>query len=811
MDTTVTFWSVFVRRVHMLVGLLFFNAAMCSGDEKVFRGADEKTPSRAMYFDWINHAWEGANESVTMANLDFFKWLHDEYGMKLDIYLLDAGTIDGWKNYDSMDSDSFKKRFPNGLKPIYEKAKSFDCRIGMWLGPDGYGDTPEEEEARRDILIKLCRDFNCALFKFDACCGNLRDGKLDAFTRTMKACRNFSPDLIALNHRIDLNEEARQHMTTWLWEGAETYIDVHMPTKQVATHHRVGALSRGLPPGLSRLTEDHGVCLSSCLDYWEDDLILQAFNRCLILAPEMYGNPWLLRDDEFPKLARIYNLHRRYREILVNGMALPRRYGPHAISRGNETTRFVTLRNLSWNPTKYPVRLDSEIGLTAEGDVELRQFHPSEKVLGTFKHGSTVEVEVPPFRSCLVMATTQPVNEVGVSGCTYEVVRDIPGKPVIMKLMGLPGTRALIRLSPGDSKLSKAILDGKANKKLLAGNSIEVRFPGKVLECPLHRKLGDLTPCDVPADAEALYEATCFAADNNALEIRSLDRSGLTKVPHVQRARDAFFNQARFRELGIWDKNLFDGKLGTFFHCPEEYLGLIEIPGIIRGGALRVDFDEPVSLDKLVIKTINGQYGERVETPAAVSADLKAWTPISLVGKGNTITATIAAVTRVRYLRIGGYFGKVTEIEGYKGSTKLDRSAWRASLVFGLYEKAPLVHTWSTSCTLGEIPRNGYLTIAVHGLHGAEGAYAAIRVDGKYVGAPDRSVSYHTSAWECGVREHQWNYTYYIPVTSEMEGKKIDVVVLGVGNRMKVNTIRPEAWITAYPVPFEMKELVLER
>lgn len=120
-------------------------------------------------------------------------------------------------------------------------------------------------------------------------------------------------------------------------------------------------------------------------------------------------------------------------------------------------------------------------------------------------------------------------------------------------------------------------------------------------------------------------------------------------------------------------------------------------------------------------------------------------------------------------------------------------------------------HAWSTSCTLGEIPRNGYLAIAVHGLHGAEGAYAAIRVDGKYVGAPDRSVSYHTSAWECGVREHRSNYTYYIPVTSEMEGKRIGVVVLGVGNRMRVNTIRPEVWITVYPVPLEMKELVLER
>ena len=101
--------------------------------------------------------------------------------------------------------------------------------------------------------------------------------------------------------------------------GCETYIDVFRNNTQTATHHRAGALSRGLLPDLTRTLEDHGVCISSCLDYWEDDLILQAFNRSLLLAPTIYGSPWLLRDEEFPKLARIFNLHRRYGKILVKG------------------------------------------------------------------------------------------------------------------------------------------------------------------------------------------------------------------------------------------------------------------------------------------------------------------------------------------------------------------------------------------------------------------------------------------------------------------------------------------------------------
>jgi hypothetical protein len=33
-------------------------------------------------------------------------------------------------------------------------------------------------------------------------------------------------------------------------------------------------------------------------DGWEDDLVLQVFNRVLILSPRLYGNPWLLVELE---------------------------------------------------------------------------------------------------------------------------------------------------------------------------------------------------------------------------------------------------------------------------------------------------------------------------------------------------------------------------------------------------------------------------------------------------------------------------------------------------------------------------------
>jgi len=229
------------------------------GGQHPLAGADESTPSRSHYFSWINNTNEGSTEAQTLANLDFFKWLHDEYGMELDIYAFDAGTIDAPRYYGSIYSDRFKEHYPNGLDPIYEKARSFGCRLGVWLGPDGFGDTPEEEKARTAMLVKLCRDYNFHLFKVDAVCGQLRTEKQDAFVRMLKECRKYSPDLIVLNHRLNLGHGV-PHVTTRLC-GGEAYIDVWRSNRTAATHNRACTVAMGIPVDrdsgkLQRLVED---------------------------------------------------------------------------------------------------------------------------------------------------------------------------------------------------------------------------------------------------------------------------------------------------------------------------------------------------------------------------------------------------------------------------------------------------------------------------------------------------------------------------------------------------------------------------
>lgn len=731
-------------------------------ESKVFPGANESTPSQAHYFTWINNTNEGPMASQTKANLEFFQWLHDEFGMVLDIYAFDAGAIDAPRYYGSTSTRKFKQQFPTGFDPFAKQADGFGSRLGVWLGPDGFGDSAEEEAARIDLLAGLCRDHAFKLFKMDAVCGQLRDEKQDSFIRLMQACRKHSPDLIVLNHRLNLGE-AEPYVTTFLWEGAETYIDVHMSNNMTATHNRAKALDRGLPPELKRLAEDHGVCLSSCLDYWEDDLILQAFNRSMILAPQLYGSPWLLRDDEYPKLARVFNLHRKYRDILTKGMVLPEEdYGKHAVSRGDGKTRLITLRNLSWEPVNYEVAVDLSIGLEGKGVREARLFHPYEEILGRkIPVDGKVTVTVHPFRAALLMVTTETCDEPALESGPYRVVKHLQGqKPVMEKLEPI------------------------------------------TLKKPWHRKLADLKPSDLPSDWQGLYEATVFAADNNALELRSLERSGVSQIPAVRNARQEFLDQELMQSRGLSDAYMFDGDPATVFDVFVRNRDMR-----INEGCLRVDFGKPVAMGRMEIHTqaLDSNLIKNELYGAQFSSDLINWTSsLEVIVRGSTLQVYSPA-GEWRYFRMRMAPERVAEIEVWKGDRKLPCSNWKGSNLFAHPEVVPAVAAWSAKLTLDEVTPTSYLCVAVEGQHGVEGCYAALKVADAIIGAPGRAASYPSNTWEYPARSQKTGYTYFIPVDSSMVGKELEVVLLGMKDGGK--ELEPAVWLTARELPFVAKSV----
>ena len=73
-----------------------------------------------------------------------------------------------------------------------------------------------------------------------------------------------------------------------------------------------------------------------------------------------------------------------------------------------------------------------------------------------------------------------------------------------------------------------------------------------------------------------------------------------------------------------------------------------------------------------------------------------------------------------------------------------------------------------------------YLSVALEGKHGVEGAYAAVEMEGSAIGAPDRAPSYLGNVWESRIVFMDHHYTYYIPVTEQMLDRELTVWVMQV-------------------------------
>lgn len=749
---------------------------------KATSGADEKTPSLPQYFSWVNSTNEGSTEEQTVTNLEYFKWLHDNYGMKLKIYAWDAGNLDGCGFYDNpYESEKLKKQYPRGYKPCVDKAAEFGCHLGVWGGPDGYGDTPEEEKKRHDLLVHLCRDFGFMQFKFDAVCGWPREKSHLMFKRTMDECRKYVPDLIVLNHRLWLGE-GEIAATTYLVEGVETYIDVHTFNEISGPHHRMAPLTRPLVPGLKRLAEDHGVCISSCIDYFEDDIIVQAFARCLILAPEIYANPWLMRDDEQARLAKIYNVHAKYADILVNAFPLSEEiYGKNAVSRGDGDTRLITFVNSSWEAKKVSITVGDEIALSDCDGKEyiVKSIHPYEEYIATAKAGDKVTIEIEPARAALILVQEKSKFEKEdfvLTGCKYETVYG-------------PGAEAdKVRIY-------------KANGPIGSIGKRSVDYAAIVGDTTIAHpvSLGLLKSAPIPANLEQLYEATCFAADTDSLEAQSLKRSGDTKIPQVKAARDAFFAQETYTARGTEARAMFDGNPDTFFDAESKFMNTR-----LEGGCLRVDLGKVYDISRIEIEAfaVNEPWKQISEATfgelAEVSADLAKWTGAPLSGVATTAekwttpvvmssvhnmeyhdgqkrTAIYTVNGAARYFRLPAPMDRIYAFTAYDmAGNKIDLEAPHGNNTLAPFDKVNFISARALTVKLPEDYADGaYIAIGTDGIHGVEGVYCSMEFDGQAIGAYDRACSYPFNNWEYIAAHPESGLTYYFRLTPEMKGKEV--------------------------------------
>ena len=753
-------------------------------------GAGEKTPSIPYYFSWINNTNEGSTERQTLINLVFFRYMRDTYGMQIRIYAWDAGNFDGAaQGYGDLNGAKFRAQYPEGYRNVVRKAAELGIRFGLWGSPDGFGDTPETQKERVDFFVHLCRDYHFAAFKLDGVCGTLRPEKAKAYAAMIEECRKYAPDLILLNHRLDFYE-AQKYITTFLWNGEETYTDVFAHNRVTAPHNRAYTFSRGHVTddngNLIRLAEDHGVCLSSALDYFEDDLIYQAFGRCLIAAPEIYGNPWLLKDAELPRLARIYHLHARYAEILVNGMLLPPELGANAVSRGDGKTRMICTGNDSWKPKTVTITLDA-IGLApGVGDVMVALRHPWDEYLGTFAENDRVSVTLPPFRAVLIEAASVETAAPVLTNCAYSVIKETDA--------GLPEQIDLLRCGEGEIRLLQN-----------GGSSFyrNCKPLDRTERAPVY--LGELTACvETPAEGETLYESAMFAICNDSLEARCLARAGETAIPEVRAAREAFFAQDTYRLRGTEAAAMFDGDPDTFFDGQSR--NYCDRALRIDGGCLRIDLGEIVEADCVAIECFSTDEPTR-EVPAQqippfaqYAEDFSDWqrsgeAQITARGKmtqkivkftvhtlydaeGRRLRVSYPIGGKLRYLRIAEPMDRIFSVTLFKDGKPLKLSAPFANNLQAHAAKKPVKLVKYADFTIPPHRKGAYLAVGVNGDHGAEGVYCTAQLDGSLRGFSGRAPSYKANVWEHLVCNEPLNNTFYFPLPEDAAGKTIRLYAL---------------------------------
>ncbi|MBR2868632.1 MAG: hypothetical protein IKB88_06180 [Clostridia bacterium] len=744
-------------------------------------GADNSTPSIPQYFSWINNTNEGSTEAQTLVNLEFFRYLQDTYGMQIKIYAWDAGNFDGAsEGYGNTESPKFRSQYPEEYSNVVARAKEIGIRMGLWGSPDGYGDTEESQKERFDFFVHLCRDHNFALFKLDGVCGHLRPEKADVFADMLKECRKYSPDLVVLNHRLEFFE-AEKYVTTYLWNGQETYVDILSCNQNTAMHNRAFMFTRGHTDNLERLAEDHGVCISSSIDYFEDELIYQAFNRSLILAPEIYGNPWLMRDDELAKLSRVYNLHARNAAILVNGKRLPESYGANAVSRGSNSKRFISTGNNSWKTEKITVRIGEETGIDTAEPIAVNIHHPYEKHLGIFKVGDEVEIELMPFRATLVEIAAISEAEPMLNDCEYEIIKE--------------------------------------NKD---GNPVEVRYLTAETKEKAPVFIGSLDNSERnPANGEFLYETAMFDIGNDSLESRSLRRSGETNIPQVKAARDAFFGQKHYKLRGCEAKNMFDGNDDTFFDSQSKTY--LDENRRICGGCLRVDFREEILCDSVEIEFFSGDYATRevatqkVPLIAEFSSDLKEWKSSDLVKMsvadddftaeiirftahtlydlhGKKIVANYGINGKIRYIRIENPVDRIYAVRLIRDGKVIETKNAFANNMQAHYRHKRIQLSKYGEFTIPAYKNGSFIAVAVEGTHGTECVYCTAELDGKISGFPRRAPDYRANQWEHAVCESDKNNTFFVDIPDDMEGKTVKIHAL-FNDRRKAESITCNVYI----------------
>jgi hypothetical protein len=783
------------------------------------------------YFDWLCHDNSGPLESEILANFAALKRLREMYGLQFDIYNSDAGLVESQGTYFPQFKARFDQRFPNGLRTIADASARLGMKLGLWIGPDGFGETPASMAARRNQLLAWVRDFNVGLFKLDTVVSALAhedkyilEKKYQSLADALAEARRIDPSFVAINHRINDSPYMLTITDCLLWKGEETYIDVHIANTTAALYNRSASIGRELTSEFFktpfRQFEDHGICFNSSIEKWADDLVAQAFGRASVLSPELYGTFFFLPDEDYPRLARLLQLHKRSQSMLKQAFPL----ADGDVAHGDGRSSLLVLRNSSWGYQTKVVHLDGSIGLAAAAGspLTIRQRYPHEFLisnLGT-KAGESLRVELEPFAVQMIQVDVGLPYEPYLGGVPYEIVPGPNAASFDVTLLGDPGRDAEISFHSFGGK--SVVSDGRS-VNAAEGQPWRVRFPGRLpggKPFTRSRDFADAPPGGI--DGSYVAELAKFTVDDDALELREMNALARapSALPEIEACRDYMRRKVITAEGSA--RNAFDDDPATRwsdgYARRSEFTGS---PAPYRSDASlwRIDLGGLTDLRTLalhIVRRTEDGFLEAVET----SPDLKTWARadgLSLekaqgiplftelrqrgrrikifdVEAGDNTPVRIDVPLppgRSRYVRIRGRNFSVSEIVGYDAQGRtVDRSRWHATNFFGETPRPGRVLKAEHTLALGDFRPGQEFAVAVHSgpsrFDPVDGVYVAAVVDGEVVVPRHRvpAYPYHNYEWNSSwlKTEKLGGLTFRLPAREEWAGKVVEFYVMLFGD-----------------------------
>ena len=392
-----------------------------------------------------------------------------------------------------------------------------------------------------------------------------------------------------------------------------------------------------------------------------------------------------------------------------------------------------------------------------------------------------------PFRATLIEVSRPEKADPVLTGCRYETVKeDADGTPVEVNYLRSAG--GTVHLLKNGEKTDFAVI-----------GAVDIQERPPVF-------LGELSETAVaPANGEEMYEKAVFPADNDSLERRSIDRSGDSKIPEVNAARDAFFAQKTYRLRGCEAKALFDSDPDTFYDT--QSLVYQDHSFRIDGGCLRVDCGREVEADTVEVEFFSAKEETRevkfalLPETLTYGTDFARWNTsergelltvneketvevvrmsvhTTYMAEGKRLCAVFPVEGALRYLRLPCPPDRIYAVRVKKDGRALDLTAAHANNL-----QAPFSPDRAGVCKSGElvVPAHrpgSYLAVGIEGVHGVEGVYCTAEIEGENIGFPRRAPDYKANIWEHRVLSKDKNNTFYMTLPEGSEGKTVKITAV---------------------------------